>query len=78
LFPNPAADVLTINVTKPLAGPASIQIFTLQGTLIKTVDLVAGSLADVRLEVSGWQEGIYVVQITSSGATTRQQLMIQR
>jgi hypothetical protein len=78
LFPNPAADVLTINATKPLPGPASIQIFTLQGTHIKTVDLVAGSLADVRLEVSGWREGIYVVQITSSGATTRQQLMIQR
>jgi fibronectin type 3 domain-containing protein len=77
LFPNPAADLLTISPDKSLAGPVNVQIFTLQGTLIKTVDLGASQLTEVKLDVSGWQEGIYIVHITSAGVTTRQQLLIQ-
>ncbi|WP_375419183.1 alpha-amylase family glycosyl hydrolase [uncultured Hymenobacter sp.] len=78
MFPNPAASRLTFSATMPLSEPVKIQILNMQGTLLKTIDLAPDLTAGIQLDVSGWKEGVYAVQISNQDVTIRQLLMIQR
>jgi hypothetical protein len=79
IFPNPAADLLTIRTDMPLAGPVRFQIVDMQGTVHKTFELLPSSItAEMQLNTSNWKEGIYAVQISYQETTTRQLLMIKR
>lgn len=68
IYPNPAASEVQLTLTAEKEGPASIQVYSASGQTVlqKQVSLVKG-FNQLRLDVSGLPNGIYTVQLISSG-----------
>jgi Concanavalin A-like lectin/glucanases superfamily/Secretion system C-terminal sorting domain/PKD domain len=67
LSPNPASDLLNVQLPESTVGNGILSVFDLNGLLIKA--LPAGSAANLQLTTGDWQPGIYIV-IFKSGQTT--------
>jgi fibronectin type 3 domain-containing protein len=78
LFPNPASGVVTVSASIQLTEPLKIQIANMQGVIVKTLDFAPYTPLSMQLNISGWREGVYVVQITYQNIMVRQLLMIKR
>lgn len=68
VYPNPASDYLYINSEKELM----VNLFDAQGRMI----LEQKQLKD-RVNISGLQSGVYILQLTLDGKTTVQKIMIR-
>lgn len=68
IFPNPADDV--VNVTG-IAGRATVEIYSLAGSLVKSVAIDGATTIDV----SGLAAGQYVVRIATDGGVTTHKLI---
>lgn len=62
VFPNPAADRITVDLQGRRAG--TVQVFDLNGRLLETVD--AGNETRVVMDVSHLKAGVYVVKVDTS------------
>jgi 1,4-alpha-glucan branching enzyme len=78
LFPNPASGVVTVSASIQLTEPLRIQIANMQGVVVKTLNFAPHTPLSMQLNISGWREGIYMVQITYQNITVRQLLMVKR
>jgi endonuclease I len=63
LFPNPASEVLNIEFPEEV-GPASVQIFDLQGRLINTYQ-IEGFSSQISIDVSYMKSGVYIAKLNT-------------
>lgn len=79
LYPNPAAtaDRVQLTATVPTAGSVTVQVLDALGREVRATRLTApaGPLRHT-LDVRGLAPGLYGVRLTTSGATTTQQLVV--
>jgi hypothetical protein len=66
VYPNPVKDILTIQLMNVDAG-ASVELFNLQGSLVSAPIAVNGSTVNVSM--SAFADGVYILKVTSNGAT---------
>ena len=74
-YPNPAADVLSVAIDLPTAGPVRVELFDLLGRAVRrqTLAAAAGPLRQ-QLDLGGLAPGLYVLRLTppSGPALSRQ------
>jgi hypothetical protein len=64
IFPNPVVDVLNINYAA-LKQSETLKIYSMNGKLLSTHDVAAGS-SEAKLNVANLQQGLYIVKIADS------------
>lgn len=62
LFPNPVVDDLMIQMSQPSAVPIAIEIFDIQGQLMRK-EIISSGLQEVQLDVSQLVPGLYLVKL---------------
>lgn len=77
VYPNPVSDFLEVS-TSIEAQHLSFNLINLQGTVVKSSDLLP--LSQTRIDISGMKDGLYVYQILDdrSNAITYGKLLIKR
>ncbi|MBL7808860.1 MAG: T9SS type A sorting domain-containing protein [Saprospiraceae bacterium] len=67
LYPNPVSDHITFQLTSPVAGPVTIQIYATDGRLLQqTTHPVVNSL--IQENVPAWPRGVYWVKLSTEKA----------
>ncbi|MGY3088067.1 hypothetical protein ACVWYF_001100 [Hymenobacter sp. UYAg731] len=64
LYPNPATDRLTLDLTAVAAAPCEVRLFSLTGQLLRHETLAGGQLQEVSL--TGIPAGLYVLKVGST------------
>ena len=75
LYPNPASDIVTLNISTLNNAGLTLNIYTIAGTLVKSETLKQNHQ---KINISDLSNGIYMVEIKTKGWTEKQKLMIQR
>ena len=74
LFPNPAADIVTINIDGISSEDITLNIYDVLGFLVKTDILLQNQQ---QINVSDLKSGIYLVEVKSEEFLGRQKLIIE-
>lgn len=76
--PNPARDFVMISWSKESKGPAELRIYSVNGKEVinKSISASENSLKQARIDVSGLQQGMYIISIISEGKVITEKLMI--
>lgn len=74
IYPNPAQDVLNIDLSSEMASDAAVRIFNATGQLVYTSNLTNVHTA---IELSGFSAGMYLVEIQSGGNTTSERIIVE-
>lgn len=72
IYPNPANDLLTIEMTS--TEVANVTIFSVTGSKVHEIESISGT---TKVDVKNWNKGIYLVHITSNGKTSITKLIVQ-
>lgn len=75
-YPNPAQSFVTLTHIGDHPGMVHIEIRSMRGIMMKNVRLRNNQ--SVQVDVSGWPEGIYMVETHSGRHRSREQLVISR
>ncbi|MDD5571278.1 MAG: T9SS type A sorting domain-containing protein [Bacteroidales bacterium] len=75
VYPNPANDIVTLNIHNSNNGRLEIKIYDITGTLVKSETLKQNQQ---QINVSDLSNGIYMVSIKSKDFMENQKLIIQR
>jgi len=76
VYPNPANQLVTIDINGQEFETGTIQIYNLAGKEVQTTDLLASQNA-VKLNVAGMDNGVYLVKVVTNGnAVNTQKLTI--
>ena len=67
VFPNPVSQLLNVDLGQPAAS-STIKIFSVEGILVKTI-VTAANQNSLRLNVSGFKNGVYILNIVSGKKT---------
>lgn len=80
VFPNPAADHLTVRLSSAYAGTAQLQLYDVQGRTVisATRDLTGAAGSDLRLSVSELPSGAYTLRVVLEDQVLHQRLVVQR
>jgi hypothetical protein len=73
LYPNPSNDLLTIELTAPIA--AQIEVLDMNGRRILLSEMNSGK--KIELDLSGLQRGSYMIKISDSGNIFMEKLILQ-
>jgi hypothetical protein len=75
LYPNPASDIITLNIDNKNNDDLTLNVYNVSGTLVKSE-----MLKQNQRQINIWDlcNGVYVVEITSKEWTEQQKLTIQR
>lgn len=65
-YPNPAAGSLTIPFNMPVSFRSFIKVYSSQGKLLNTIPVDKYG-TEVKLNVSNWPEGMYLIKLESNG-----------
>ncbi len=76
LYPNPATDIVTIDLSKYNGKPLDIQLYDMSGT--KAFSISQYNEATLKLDVSSYHNGLYLVQFTDSKSTVQKKIMIRK
>jgi hypothetical protein len=79
LFPNPAKEMVTIQVPSASKEAGTISLLTLQGELIRSIrnsERKAGAQQSVQLNLSGLAKGMYLIKYQSQSRSMTQKLII--
>jgi glutamine cyclotransferase len=79
IFPNPARDIVTIELDDRFDELVDVQIWSLEGQLIESFSkraLAQGNLLELRTEQLN--QGVYTVVVTSGDASVAEKVVIQR
>ncbi|MBD2714347.1 T9SS type A sorting domain-containing protein [Microvirga sp. STR05] len=79
VFPNPAADQLTVRLSQPYTGQAQGWVFDAQGRTIQELSrpLAADASPDINLSVSHLPNGVYTLRLVLDGQVIHQQIVVQ-
>lgn len=77
VYPNPAEDFVTVNVTTERAGAATVQLLSIDGRVMRTerMSLVAGG-GRTTLNTADLPAGMYVVQVTGANRVSTTKVTI--
>lgn len=76
IYPNPASNLVVIQIVGLVESDLNIQLFDMNGKLVQSSIILAGSTLS-HLETSKLLTGEYLLQISSSKATTSRKITIQ-
>ncbi|MFZ9941974.1 MAG: T9SS type A sorting domain-containing protein [Bacteroidia bacterium] len=79
LIPNPATDFVNVLLKGEVDGQVTIQIFELNGKLVKKAfdaALTATSEKSISVDVSGIESGMYLLKLSSSDISSTKRLLI--
>jgi hypothetical protein len=77
MFPNPAKEFFTVNLTNTNNAKGSIEIYNELGQLSKRVDLGNESTIETKVSVSDLKPGVYFVKTTIGSRSSSRKLIIQ-
>jgi len=73
--PNPVSGgFATVRCSQPLAGSATFEVFNASGRLVRSSFIVQRS--SFRVDFRSMPAGVYLVRVTSDGASTTQKLVV--
>ena len=75
LYPNPASDIVTLNIENKNNAGLTLNIYSLAGTLVKSEILKQNQR---QINIVDLSDGIYIVEIKSKEWTEKRKLKIQR
>jgi uncharacterized repeat protein (TIGR01451 family) len=77
VFPNPAEDFVTVDVTTERAGSATVQLLTIDGRVLRTeqLSLIAGG-GRTTINTTELPAGMYVVQVTGANRVSTTKVTI--
>lgn len=79
VFPNPAKEMLTISYAANTDQEMLLQVYDLSGKLITQNQLgQANGLQQTILNVSDWQNGLYLVSIASGNSVVKEKIIINK
>ena len=67
MFPVPVKDVLNVQLGATLTSDASVQILEMQGRVVATATMRAGTQMHA-IDASSWTKGAYIVQLVTDEA----------
>ncbi|MCE7996431.1 MAG: T9SS type A sorting domain-containing protein, partial [Roseivirga sp.] len=76
IYPNPASDVVTVDLSEFNGRPLDIQLFDLSGT--KTFGVADFREATLKLDIKAYQQGIYLMYFTDGKSTVQKKFMIRK
>jgi hypothetical protein len=79
IWPNPASDQVTVNITVNNAQATYIDMLDLTGSklLTKQVNLMAGANSIIIKNLNSFSPGVYLFKIVADGETTMQKIVIK-
>jgi hypothetical protein len=79
IWPNPATDQVTVNITVNNSQATYIEMLDLTGSklLTKQVNLVAGANSVLIKNLNSFSPGVYLFKIVADGETTMQKIVIK-
>ena len=75
IFPNPASDIVTLNINRKSNEAFTLNIYNVIGTLVKSATMKQNQQ---QINIGDLCNGIYMVTIKSKNLTENQKLIIQR
>ena len=75
LYPNPASDIVTLNIDNTNNSELTLNIYNVIGTLVKSEMLKQNNR---QINIGDLNNGIYIVEIKTNDWSEKQQLIIQR
>lgn len=75
LYPNPASDIVTLNIGNPNSADLTLNIYNVVGTLVKSEILKQNTR---QINIGDLSNGIYTFEIKSKEWSGKQKLIIQR
>jgi predicted peptidase len=79
LFPNPAKDVLNVQLNKDLSGKVMINIFSDNGKLVQTKTITKDGYDKTEtLDVSSLTSGYYILQVNGGGKQASSKFLIMK
>lgn len=79
IYPNPAQDRLTVSFENTKTSPVEINIYDLQGKLVKSVDLGVRPEGkhDAMMNIGGLRSGTYILRLTMGNQLTSSKFIVQ-
>lgn len=77
VYPNPATDIVNINLTNEASQQASVIVMNNLGQIVKSIDLGNGIELKHQMNTSDLASGMYYVKTTLGERTTTKKLIIQ-
>lgn len=77
-YPNPAFNVLTLHFTGRSAAGYKIELFDVTGQSVHTEFEILDKQEDVRLDLSGYENGMYLLKISNLEGGPQQLIRIQK
>jgi hypothetical protein len=79
LYPNPAVDNTTLEITADQAGPLAVRIYDMTGRSIQQFNqTVSVGTNMINLNTQKLSNGVYFVEVSSANKTTTERLVIQK
>ncbi len=75
IYPNPAADKLTIRSEKMLSENALISIYDRLGKLVKQIHPTGAGMLEFSVDISNLSDGFYILQITDDDSTIAHKIL---
>lgn len=76
IYPNPASDLVTVDLSEFNGRPLDIQLFDLSGT--KAFGVTDFKEATLKLDIRAYQQGIYLMYFTDGKSTVQKKFMIRK
>ncbi len=77
IFPNPGKGVYTVNVNSPFNETAKIKVLDLKGSEIRNTQVILnGGLNTYTVDISTFEKGIYMLEITSENVNHTVKLVV--
>lgn len=77
IFPNPGKGVYSVHVTSPFNESATIKVFDLKGSEIRSNQVILNSgLSTFNVDISNYEKGIYILEISSENVNHTVKLVV--
>ncbi len=73
LIPNPAQNIVTVNIEHSMAVDAQLRVLDYSGKLI---ELIEKPKATTRLDISNWPAGVYFITLNDSKNSRTEKLIV--
>ncbi|MEI6411991.1 MAG: GEVED domain-containing protein, partial [Bacteroidota bacterium] len=76
LYPNPASNVAWVSLQGDSDAACTIQLMSVNGAILRTLNVPAGETNPQRLDLSGLAAGVYFVQIHQDGQAVQMEKLV--